>query len=194
MDWFHLARQGRFVGVQFHGLDYTRIRADQIARLDYQNVTGHEFFGRDLDPPAVAKHHRMRGRQFTQGTQCPACLVLLRGSQNRVQQHHAGDDGRVDGMAGSQRQRRRAEQQIDQRAVKLLGRQLDHADGLFGLQGIAAILLQAGAHLRRLKALLAGVQLLKQLLLAVAVPQVVCCLCVIGHRVFLFNLSCYGAD
>jgi hypothetical protein len=97
----------------------TKIRGHAIARLDQHDLAGHDVLGSDCDTPAVTDHRRARIDQVLDRLERLLRPALLDEADQRVDQHDAEDDERIDEVADDAGECRRAEQDVDQRIVEL---------------------------------------------------------------------------
>lgn len=99
--------------------DQTEIGRNAVSGLDHDDVAGHEVGHRYRDPAPVAQRGGLRRHELADRAQRLLGLAFLDMADDRVDQHHRGDDARIDGVAQHGRSDGGGEQDVDQRVVEL---------------------------------------------------------------------------
>ena len=146
VDGHRLAGQGRLVDLQVAALEQPQVGRHLVARREQDDVARHQFgcgdlmaFARPQDD-RVARQHRRHGLQRALG------LAFLDVADDRVDDHHAKDDRRVDVMAEQQGHDPRGQQDVDEQVVELQGEAQQGAAPRRRRQLVAAVASQPFPH------------------------------------------------
>ena len=135
-----LPGQGRLVRAQPARLQDPQVRDDPRPRLERHDVPGHEGLRVGLRPPPVAAHPRRLGHELGQCLDRLAGPVLLGEPDERVEHHDREHDRPVRDVTQRERDRRRGEERVDQRARALAQQNLPRRRAALSGEGVRAVL------------------------------------------------------
>ena len=147
LDRRALAGQRRLVRRQQMGFGEARVRRDDVARLEHEQIARDDGRRGDLDAVAVSNHGRARRGHRSQRQQGILGAAFLEEADQRVQNDDRGDGDGVCDLTQESRHHGGAEQQPDERARKLSREQAPARRSLRALDLVGADLGQAAPRL-----------------------------------------------
>lgn len=129
------------------------VRGDRVARLQQDDIAGHDVLRDDGAGNASANDHRFGRVQTLEGRERPLCLVLLHESDHDVDRDRQGDDKRRKEVVKGNGDSGRGEQDDNKRADDLMGKQGYGADAPRLWQFVGPVRLQAKGGIFLCKAL-----------------------------------------
>ncbi len=119
VDRLGLAGQCRLLQQEAARADQAKVRRHLVARLQDDDVAGHQLLGGDPGPLPLPQHERLGREHLADRIQCPLGPALLDEAHDRIDQNDAQDHRGVDPFAEPRGDQGRAEQHVDQDVVKL---------------------------------------------------------------------------
>jgi hypothetical protein len=116
-----LPRERRLGDHERRGLGQAGVGGHGVARLEQDDVAGHERARFDPRLNALAHHPRAERREPSKLGERALRAALLKGPDDRVEQHDNADHHGVAGVTEHERERGRAEEQVDERVLELPG-------------------------------------------------------------------------
>ncbi len=137
-----LAGQRRFVGPQVRRLNQPRICRDAPAAVDPDEIARHNRGRIDRGQLALANHGRLRDVELQQPLHGTTRTKLGEKSNERVDDEHDGNGSRLDAIAKHEGDARGSDQQIDDHALELIGKNPKRRNRLGRLQPVRADLVE----------------------------------------------------
>ena len=119
VDRLGLAGQRRLLEQEAARADQPEVRRHLVARLQDDDVAGHQLVGGDLGALALPQHERLGREHPADRIQRPLGPAFLDEADDRVDQNDAEDHRGVDPLAEPGGDERRAEQHVDQNVMEL---------------------------------------------------------------------------
>lgn len=147
-----LAREQRLVHQQRGRRDEAQVCRDARARLEQDEVAGHELAAVDVPLPAVTHRPRVRGDQVHQRAHRRLGPALLHETDHGVQDEDGRDHDGVGVLAKQDREHRREQQDVDERAAELVEEDRQDAGRPNLLELVRAVTLQPTGDVGRRQA------------------------------------------